>query len=423
MTIQRQYSLPNCKLVLEGWGDESESSATGFAETRPAMTILANAECHFSGQNQAISGDRAFLESLVTNTSQYAQQVLSGVPHAERRGQSASQVQLQQVSPYVHRLIVRSPDSESDQSHAKPEGEAVSSESPPDSTVQLDLSTVQLFDLVEAIDQMVADAQTLPDIAVQLTPVPKRKATSQEPVAERVIPAVIGISSLAAAAIALFFVPPPEFRPTEQEPTANEQVLDEEETDEALDETEPLPVTESDETEAAASEDEEANNTDTDAVTSPDSDADADSSSGSIASVNSDNSSASQAVSPENLPSEEEIEELFTQASPLNDRDLIQDITQDLRDRLDEEWDNEPTFDEPLEYRVGVLESGDIVGFSYPGDNRDMAIEFLDELPLLDLLTIPEDPDTLRDQTIAQVRVVFQPSGVIEVSPWYLIEE
>jgi len=39
--------------------------------------------------------------------------------------------------------------------------------------VQLDLTTVQLFDLVEAVDQFFADSQTLPDLSLQLTPVSK----------------------------------------------------------------------------------------------------------------------------------------------------------------------------------------------------------------------------------------------------------
>lgn len=415
MTIQRQYSLPNCKLVLEGWGDEPElSDKAGFAETRPAMTILVNAECHFSGHDHSISGDRAFLESLVNHTSHYAQQMLSGVPHHDRRNGAVSQVQFQQVNPHVHRLIVRSPQTN---------GNAPSAEAAEQAPVQLDLSTVQLFDLVEAIDQMVADAQTLPDIALQLTSVPRRGAKSKEPVAERVIPAALGISSLAAAAIALFFVPPPEFRPSEQEPAANEQVLDEGETDEATAETEPTLDEEPDNTEDATSDETEETDSD-DAATAVDSDADSSSStdeSGSSASTASSSSASSQSLSVEDLPSEEEVEDLFNQASLLSDQET-QALVSDVRARLDEAWDNDPSFDEPLEYRVGVSESGDIVGFSYPGENRDLAIEYVDELPLLDLLVIPEDPSAFEDEAIAQLRVVFRPSGgrgVVEVSSWF----
>ncbi|NEQ26135.1 MAG: DUF4335 domain-containing protein, partial [Microcoleus sp. SIO2G3] len=45
MTIQRQYSLPNCKLVLEGLSDP----AAPIDPIRPLLSILVNAECHFSG--------------------------------------------------------------------------------------------------------------------------------------------------------------------------------------------------------------------------------------------------------------------------------------------------------------------------------------------------------------------------------------
>ncbi|MGB3493788.1 MAG: DUF4335 domain-containing protein [Elainellaceae cyanobacterium] len=391
MTIQRQYSLPNCKLVLEGWGDESESSKqAGFAETRPAMTILVNAECHFSGHEQSIQGDRAFLESLMNSTSQYAQQVLSGVPHLEHRHGAMSQVQLQQVNPHVHRLMVRSPQTQ----------DATASTVPPETSIaEIDLSTVQLFDLVEAIDQMVADAQTLPDLSMQLASVSKRGMKSQEPLAERVIPAALGISSLAAAAIALFFIPPPEFRPTEQEPTANEQVIDAGETD-TTGETESTS-----DNEAVESEEAEAENSDA-----------AESSPGSSASSDSDANGQSATV--EDLPSEEDVEDLFAQASLLSDQET-QALVADVRERLDEAWDNEPSFDEPLEYRVAVSEAGDIVGFSYPGENRDLAIEYVNELPLLDLLVLPDNPSAFEDEAIAQLRIVFQPSGVVEVSSWF----
>lgn len=399
MTIQRQYSLPNCKLVLEGWGNESESSgAVGLIETRPALTILVNAECHFSGHGSSVSGGREFLESLVSSVSQYAQQVLSGVSHSERHPSGHPLVQLQPVSSHIHRLIVRQPKPEN--GAANPAGDAAHETT--ETTVQIDLSTVQLFDLVEAIDQMVADAQTLPDISIDLRSVPKRQTVSQEPVTDRVVPAAVGVAGLAVAAIALFFIPPPEFRPTEQEPAADEQIIDEGDADGTTLNDSPDPVD--------ASEDEISGENDGANLDATPSSSPAQSSSG----------SGSNSLSSVNaLPSDAAVEELFAAASPISDSDTIETLISDLRDRLDDAWDNDPSFDEPVEYRVGVSEAGDIVGFRYPGDNRDLAIEAVDELPLMDLLVLPDEPEALENQPIAQLRVVFRPDGVIEVSSWY----
>jgi Domain of unknown function (DUF4335) len=79
MTIRRQYSLPNCTLVLDGLSDGS--STTGIADPRPVMSSLFNAECHFVGHEQPLFGGRDFLTSLVTTVSNYAQEFLSGIPH------------------------------------------------------------------------------------------------------------------------------------------------------------------------------------------------------------------------------------------------------------------------------------------------------------------------------------------------------
>ena len=78
MTIRRQYSLPNCTLVLDGLSD---SNSTGMADSRPLMSSLFNAECHFVGHEQPLFGGRDFLTSLVATVSNYAQEFLSGIPH------------------------------------------------------------------------------------------------------------------------------------------------------------------------------------------------------------------------------------------------------------------------------------------------------------------------------------------------------
>jgi len=188
MTIQRQYSLPNCTLVLEGLADPIASSQ---AKIRPVMALLINAECYLAGQEKPLAGGREFFESLVTAVSLYAQEGLSGV-HLPRHTYSdqPSFVRLERLGRSYHRLIVR-------QTPNNPNGEERS----------IDLNSVQLFDLVEAIDQFVADTLTLPFWSLNLSPVPKRYARSGEPLAKQVVPASIGVLGLALAAIAFFSIP------------------------------------------------------------------------------------------------------------------------------------------------------------------------------------------------------------------------
>ena len=201
MTIQRQYSLPNCTLFLEGLSDAT--TGNGQLEMRPVMSILVNAECHLAGGKPIISGGREFFESLIKAVSRYAQGFLSGVPHPDEDGQALPLVQMQQIDRHLHRLIVQS---QGDVAVANGATGNLKGTAP----IQIDLTTVQLFDLVEAVDQFFADTQTLPDVGVPLVPVSRRYAKPDEPIAKKAAPAALGVSSLALAAIAFFLVPVPE---------------------------------------------------------------------------------------------------------------------------------------------------------------------------------------------------------------------
>ncbi|MFB2937343.1 DUF4335 domain-containing protein [Aerosakkonemataceae cyanobacterium BLCC-F154] len=213
MTIKRQYSLPNCTIILEGL---SETTGGITQEIRPILSILVNAECRLAGYTgPSLSGGRDFFESLVTAVSNYAQTILSGVPHQHLDNGHVPLVELRRNGQNIHRLIVQ------------PHNLNVFSPSvtaPPVQTtpIEVDLSTVQLFDLVEAVDQFFADSQTLPSLKLQLAPVEKRFAKTDEDLVKQAAPAALGLSSLALAAIALFFAPIPEVqRPREPLPESN----------------------------------------------------------------------------------------------------------------------------------------------------------------------------------------------------------
>jgi hypothetical protein len=204
MTIKRQYSLPNCTLVLEGLSETAEEGSEPISGQQP-MSILVNAECHFTGSNQLLSGGRVFFENLVKTVSAYAQELLSGIAHPQESHNNSMMVGIETLAAEnLHRLTLES-ETESDK----------------DKTI-IELNTVELFDLVEAIDQFFADSTTLPDLNLTLVPVSKRYRHPEEPLADRVMPAAVGVTSLALAAVAFLMIPPPQVpepKPKEISPT------------------------------------------------------------------------------------------------------------------------------------------------------------------------------------------------------------
>ena len=190
MTIRRQYSLPNCTLVLDGLSDGS--STTGIPDPRPLMSSLFNAECHFVGAEQPLLGGRDFLTSLVAVVSNYAQEFLSGIQHPVSPTATADNlVSLTKGDrEHIHYLQTQ-PDSPS--ADDKPN--------------QIKLSTIQLFDLLEAIDQFLADRRTLPDIMVPLQPIAKAVA---QPISAQATPIGLGLASLVVASLIGYALPSPQ---------------------------------------------------------------------------------------------------------------------------------------------------------------------------------------------------------------------
>ncbi|BFM39696.1 DUF4335 domain-containing protein [Synechocystis sp. LKSZ1] len=199
MNIRRQYNLPNCTLVLEGLSDGSDPQSL-----RPPLSIVVNVQCQFVGINQTLEGGRSFLESLAQVVSHYAQTCLSGIPHSPPPKTNDEYCELTPLpDPSLHRLTWH-PASEL---HQAP--------------VSIDLSTVQLFDLVEAVDQFIADSQTLPDFSLKLAPASRRFRPPDEPLAQRLVPATIGFIGLAVAAVGVYLLPIPEVKKPEPKPAAS----------------------------------------------------------------------------------------------------------------------------------------------------------------------------------------------------------
>jgi hypothetical protein len=201
MTIRRQYSLPNCTLVLDGLSEGS--STTGIPDSRPIMSSLFNAECHFVGSEQPLFGGRDFLTSLVMTVSNYAQEFLSGISHPLHSTTTNLVSLVKGDRENIHHLqaTLESRDNQPDvtvesSSTAKP--------------TQIKLSTIQLFDLLEAIDQFLADRRTLPDITIPLQPLSKAVA---QPISAHAVPAGLGLASLVVASAIGYALPAPQVLP------------------------------------------------------------------------------------------------------------------------------------------------------------------------------------------------------------------
>lgn len=89
----------------------------------------------------------------------------------------------------------------------------------------------------------------------------------------------------------------------------------------------------------------------------------------------------------------------------------LQELNQQLYDRLDLNWREIPEWYYDLVYRVTVNEDGAIV--SYEPVNQP-ARDYLDRTPLPQLVSAAET----QQKPFALFRVVMTPTGVLEVSPW-----
>ncbi|MEL6940811.1 MAG: DUF4335 domain-containing protein [Cyanobacteria bacterium J06598_1] len=193
MSIQRQYQLPNCSLILDGLSIDPTPGQ------EDVMSLLVNAECRISGLERSLNGGYNFFAALVRAVSQYGQEVLSGYAHPQVIEGEPLLVHINPGDGPYHHLVVQ------------PEI-ADLGESGDGRAIDIKLSAVQLFDLTEAVDQFFDDTQTLPELEPALSPLPRRFVRTDEPLSDRALPAVLGVGSLVAATMAFGLLPVPELR-------------------------------------------------------------------------------------------------------------------------------------------------------------------------------------------------------------------
>ncbi|MGB7086321.1 MAG: DUF4335 domain-containing protein [Phormidesmis sp.] len=397
MTIRRQYQLPNCALVLDGLNIDPTP------DNEAVMSLLVNAECRISGLERSLNGGDRFFSALVHAVSQYSQEILSGFAHPQVNEGDPLLVHINPGDGPYHHLVVQ------------PEI-ADLGESGDGRAIDIKLSAVQLFDLTEAVDQFLSDSQTLPDLEAPLSPLPRRFVRPEAPLSDRALPALLGVGSVAIAALAFSLLPVPEQRDPALDTRAREEQTQVADGDSDSPNDTPPTGDISDETSSAddnAAEDDSriavADNTgndetsdlqDSENLDSEDSD-----------SENSDSESLDEAElgDPEETPDDSSA--LFEQPSEiLQDINAVERLNQSLKRAIVENREQPRVGDEAIAYRVRMNADGVITGYE-PIDAED--IDAVDETPLPELVeSAPEDTP------VADYRVVFTERGVVEVSPW-----
>lgn len=382
MTVQRQYILPNCNLVIEGLiaGDESDPTSP--------LTVVLNSEFTFPGTSDRLSGGREFLNAIVKTVSDYAQSLLSGVPYPLEESPTETQpVTLTPAEKHRHQLVA---------TVAETDG----------ATTQktVELNSVQLFDLMEAVDQLLADNATLPDMTLQVAPLNRRHARPAEPVTRRVIPAAVGISTLAASAALLFLVPVPEFEPTPREEEEVSELVETEADNLATDDA------------AATAELDDSATTDAPTDESP------------VAAADAEPADAEPSGEDELAEAEDAVADpvaagialgRLSSADAIADDGLLNDLEAELESKLETALEDladgeDLPFEESLTYRIAVSETGDILGYKY---ENDAALDYIDATPLPALTFIPVDVDSAVAERVAQFRLTFDPDGTVMAEP------
>ncbi|MEG4043507.1 MULTISPECIES: DUF4335 domain-containing protein [unclassified Microcoleus] len=390
MTIRRQYSLPNCTLVLEGLSD---GSAASQLDIRPVLSILMSAECYVKGLGEPLTGGREFFESLVRAVSSYAQEFMSGVHYPDRYGPNAGMVQLHRIDGNLHRLTVLPAST----------GSATQIDQKTELSAKVDLTTVQLFDLVEAIDQFFADTQTLPELSLQLTPISRRYIKSAEPLAKRSLPAVVGVSSLALAAMAFFLVPVPEVQrqrdPVPQPNPAGQNQGTPNPGGSGSPNPNPTPPADG---LLPGTQTPNAGSLSPTPIPAPQPDA-------------SPSPTPQSSTSPESTPSPvaEGLASPEVAAVPITDPGEIDLLRGKLSQQIDGVVKDQPPVDAELVYRVSVAQDGAIVGYK---PENSAAVE-RSETPLSELLYKPVGTRPPAEP-LADFRVVLAPDGTVQVTPW-----
>ena len=185
-SIERQYLTPNCTLSLQGFSDDDNS------ENSLVMSVLTQAHCQIVGAPQNLQGGLTFLEHLAKAISNYTQSLLSGLTHHWESTETSDYIHIEKIDDKNRHLLVWQAEKDSDEKK-----------------IEIELTTIQLFDLQDAIDQCYRDQYTLPELEDEIPPLSRRYRQAEFSLVEQSTPAALGFVSFSLAAILLFLIPNP----------------------------------------------------------------------------------------------------------------------------------------------------------------------------------------------------------------------
>lgn len=105
----------------------------------------------------------------------------------------------------------------------------------------------------------------------------------------------------------------------------------------------------------------------------------------------------------------------------ITDSDQIEALSQQVYAEVRKLWDGVPSYEADLVYRVAATEAGVIADYE---PLNQAAWDYVEETPLEAMLKPEaagigsEDAGLVPQEPLAQLRVVFKPSGILEVSPF-----
>jgi hypothetical protein len=390
MTIQRQYSLPNCVLTLEGMDSLAEAG-----EARPTLSVLLSVTCQFPAHNFSFSCDRSFFEQFAQVVSQYAQSGLSGIRSPQlplTLDPHQPSVTLVPADGGKHKLLlVPPPNPEGPDERSARSGQVA----------EILLTPLQLFDLVETIDQVYGDPKTLPDAKQLFSPVSRHDLANAEPLVQRAAPVAVGASGLAVAAGVLFLLPVPKV----QQP---KDVLRPKPTPTPQSQTTPQPQAQAQPSpsrpEPSLQPIAPAPASNTPASTTAASPAPTTSAAGAIAPT---------AKAPSATAGSQAADALITPAKPITNRNQLAALERYLYGELNNAWKDRQAAAIALNYRVSVGEDGSIIG--YLPENA-LAQSAVNQTPLPKLLFTPLDRSRTGEPT-ASFQVSFSQADGVQITP------
>ncbi len=105
--------------------------------------------------------------------------------------------------------------------------------------------------------------------------------------------------------------------------------------------------------------------------------------------------------------------EVTNQTAEITDRAKLDELARKVYDRINQTWQATPTFTQNLVYRVSASQDGAIANFE---PINQPAKDFTKETPLPNLLKSAEATSS-RAAAVANLTVVFAPTGTLEVNP------